>query len=387
MTEPSLIESVYKAMLRRNLLSASSSLVVGVSGGTDSLALLHILHSLRDRLSLRLHVATLDHGLRGQAGADDARFVVETARSWGLPFSTGYADVRALAQERGIGIEAAARLVRYEFLASVADQVGAPRIAVAHNADDQIETILLHLLRGSGLTGLGGMAYVSPLPGRPDLSLIRPFLDVPRADLDAYCREHDLQPRHDASNADTAYMRNRLRHQIIPILRDVSPQIERHLRQLADIAQIEDTFADFILHQAIEPHLTRSEGRIALPRAIFEGMHLALQRRFVLWAAHSISEAEDVGYVHITAAVDLALRGEVGARAQLSGGIQLRLDYETVVVELDDTSISDDLPLLNLGDVIPVAIPSETFVSANGWLLVSPSPLEESGLFAIREES
>ena len=375
------------------MLPASGSLIVGVSGGTDSLALLHILNAVRVRLSFDLHVATLDHGLRGDAGADDARFVQTIAQSWGIEVTAGAADVRAFAQSQQIGIEAAARLARYDFLAGVAGAFHATHVAVAHNADDQAETVLFHLLRGSGLTGLAGMSYASPLPGHPALTLIRPLLDIPRADLEAYCRDNNLQPRHDASNADVTYTRNRLRHQIIPVLRDVAPQIERHLRQLADLARVEADFADVSLHQAIDPHVVRTSNRISLPRLIFKQMHLALQRRFVLWAARSIAkgeadtDAEDVGYVHVTAAVDLALRGEVGALAQLSGGLQLRLDYETIVIELDDAFISDDLPLLALGEALPVTIPGETALSANWSLIAAESPVQESGLLAIREES
>jgi tRNA(Ile)-lysidine synthase len=284
--------------------------------------------------------------------------------------------VRALAQARQIGIEAAARLARYEFLASVADTCGASRIAVAHNADDQVETVLFHLLRGAGLTGLGGMAYVASLSGRPDLTLIRPLLDVPRADLNVYCSNHNLHPRHDASNEDVSYTRNRLRHQVIPYLRDVSPKIERNLRQLADIAHVEDDFADFALHQAIDPHITQTDGRIRLPRAIFKEMHSALQRRFVLWAAHSIATAEDVGYVHVAAAVELALRGEVGAVAQLTGGIQLRLDYAQVIVERENLPVTTDRPLLPPQVLIPVVIPGVTRIEPAWSLETSLAPFE-----------
>ncbi|MFN8447334.1 MAG: tRNA lysidine(34) synthetase TilS [Anaerolineae bacterium] len=204
--------SVLHTLREHDLLPADALLIVGVSGGTDSLALLHILR----RLGVRLHVATLDHGLRGAAGAADARFVVETAEAWGLPVTAGRADVRVLAKAQRLSIEAAARAARYDFLSSVAHEAGTQRIAVAHNADDQVETVLLHLLRGSGVGGLAGMAYAAPLPGHPDLMLIRPLLDVPRAALDAYCREHGLQPRHDASNADARYRRNRLRLDLDP---------------------------------------------------------------------------------------------------------------------------------------------------------------------------
>ena len=387
MRETSLMYTVSRALLRKNLLPTSGRLIVGVSGGTDSLALLHILNALRDRLSIHLDVATLDHGLRGQAGADDAHFVSETAQAWGLPVTVGYIDVRLLAHEQHIGIEAAARLARYAFLASVADQVSATHIAVAHNADDQVETVLFHLLRGTGLTGLAGMAYTSPLPQRPDLTLIRPLLDVPRADLDAYCSERGLQPRHDASNEDTTYTRNRLRHQIIPVLRDVSPQIERNLRQLADIAHIEDDFVDAALHQAIDAHVTQSDRRIRLPRAIFKEMHTALQRRFVLWAARSLAAGDNLGYIHTAAAVELALRGEVGSRAQITDGLHLRNDYAWIVVEHEDTPVTADRPLLPLGTVIPVAIPGITQVKSSWTLEASLTPFEPRGIRLAISES
>src|SRR5690606_722014 len=156
---------------------------------------LHILAALRAAIGFTLYAATLDHGLRGAASAADAQFVVETARVWGIPARRGNADVPALAARQSGGIEAAARAARYDFLASVAREVGADRIAVAHHADDQVETVLLHLLRGAGIGGLRGMAWIAPTPGSPDLLLIRPLLGVTRAEIDTYCREYGIQPR------------------------------------------------------------------------------------------------------------------------------------------------------------------------------------------------
>ncbi len=377
-------DTLTTTLSRHDLLPVDATLLVGVSGGTDSLALLHLLA----QMSERLHVATLDHGLRGAAGAADARFVVETAQAWGVPVTAGSADVRALAEQQRIGIEAAARIARYDFFASVAHEIGAARIAVAHNADDQVETVLMHLLRGSGLSGLAGMGYAAPLPGHPDLTLIRPLLDVPRADLAAYCRENGLQPRHDASNEDTAYRRNRLRRELIPYLRELSPQIERRLRQLAEIAALEDDFADAALHTAIDPHVIREDERIRFPRTAFASLHPALRRRFVLWAARALDAAGDVGYGHVTAAVELALSGQVGARAQLKGGVQLRVDYETLVVEREDTADVDDLPLLSTDAAIPVALPGVTRINEHWSLRVSLTPLGDEALrLAIGEGS
>ncbi len=377
MTVVNLIETVPATIRRRDLLPLGTNLVVGVSGGTDSLALLHLLISLRERLDVTLHVATLDHGLRGELGAADARFVAETARAWGVPVTAGSADVRALAAERGLGIEAAARIARYDFLASVARQTGASRIAVAHHADDQVETVLLHLLRGSGLVGLAGMDYAAPLSGHPHLTLIRPLLNVTRADLEAYCRENGLQPRHDATNQDTSYTRNRLRAETLPSLRGLAPQFDRRLLQLAEIAALEDDFADKALHDAIDSRVIREEGRIALPRAQFLDLHPALQRRFVVWVARNLG-ADDVGYVHITAAVALALHGEVGGRAQLKGGIQLRVDYGVLVVERENASaLIEDRPFLAADAVLQVVIPGVKPLGNHWALEASFEPLEQ----------
>ncbi|MEP7292252.1 MAG: tRNA lysidine(34) synthetase TilS, partial [Chloroflexota bacterium] len=371
----SLRERLFALLQHHQLLLPGTPLVVAVSGGTDSLALMHLFASLRERLGITLYVATLDHGLRGDAGADDVRFVVEMARAWGLEVTAGHLDVNALAQERRLSIEAAARLARYDFLASVARDQRALRVAVAHHAGDQVETILLHLLRGSGLGGLAGMSYSTPLPGHPDLTLIRPLLDVPRAELEAYCREQGLQPREDASNADLKITRNRLRHETLPYLRQFSPQVERHLFHLAETAALESDFADSALHAAIDPHLTLSERRISLPRPIFAGLHPALQRRLVIWAAHSLGASQDLSYFLITAAVELALNGETGARAQLKRGIQLRVDYETILVEHESEAVFHDVPLLPVDAVISVAVPSTVLINEDWALETSLTPL------------
>jgi tRNA(Ile)-lysidine synthase len=379
-------ERLFEAIREYKLLPAGTRLVLGVSGGVDSLTLMHLLAQARHLMifhMVALHIATLDHGLRGAQGADDAAYVAALAQSWELQVTVGAADVPALQSERSLSIEAAARIARYDFLAEVARQVGASHIATAHHADDQAETILHNLLRGTALKGLRGMDYRAPVPGHPDLTLIRPLLGVTRAELEAYCRQHGLQPRKDASNEDISLTRNRLRLETLPYLRQLAPQLDRHLLQLGEIAALEDDFAASALHQAVASHITHHEGRITIPRRVFAALHPALQRRFVLWSAQELGEGRDVSYVHITAAVALALVGQVGARAQLKGGVQLRVDYAHIVIEYADEPLDESFPLLPHGAAFSVSLPAEIGLNAGWKFYASLSPIEGQGVAQI----
>ncbi|MBZ0291687.1 MAG: tRNA lysidine(34) synthetase TilS, partial [Anaerolineae bacterium] len=297
----SLLENTYQLIKRQKISLSSTVLVVGVSGGADSLALLHILHQLAPRLGCQLHAATLDHSLRGAAGADDVRFVIETCHAWNIPVSSGQVDVPSLARQQQIGIEAAARSARYRFLAQIAHQQNASYVAVAHHADDQIETILMHLVRGSGLQGLSGMRVVMPLPDDPTLKLLRPFLRAPREEIETYCHQHQLAARQDATNEDTTYTRNYLRWQTLPHLRKLNPNVDKALLQLADIASVEGDYIQQQLNQVIADFVTLNPPRILIERAKFRVLHPALQRRFLYWAAHQLG-SEDTGYQHVIAA-------------------------------------------------------------------------------------
>ena len=283
-----LLARVRQYAQRYRLFSPGETVVVGVSGGPDSLCLLHLLRRLAPELRLWLHVAHLHHGLRGAEADADAAFVAELADCWGLPCTVGRADVAALAREAGLSLEEAARQARYRFLAGVAEAGGAATLAVGHNADDQAETVLMHFLRGSGAAGLRGMLPRTPLddyrllqaatipiasghrvtalrsprwrqvfvvyswtaqplavsgadgdasdpppspgprvPASPRLHLVRPLLSISRAEIEAYCAEYRLAPRTDRSNEDTIFFRNRLRHELLPLLETYNPGIRR----------------------------------------------------------------------------------------------------------------------------------------------------------------
>ncbi len=219
----------------RAAVPQASLLVVGVSGGPDSLCLLHALCHGAPALGLRLHVAHLNHGLRGEEADEDARAVAVEAARLGLPVTVERAH---LSPATGPALEERAREARYRFLAGVVEATGAWAAAVGHTADDQVETVLLNLVRGAGLRGLGGMHPLTSLkwPGGEPLRVVRPLLRVTRTQTEAFCGALGLSPRYDSTNADPGPRRNLLRLQVIPLLRQINPRLDQAIARTAGVA-------------------------------------------------------------------------------------------------------------------------------------------------------
>jgi tRNA(Ile)-lysidine synthase len=229
----------------------------------------------------------------------------------------------------------------------------------------------MHIIRGAGLDGLGGMAIQSAVPGHPDLVLIRPFLNVTRAQIEAYCAEHGLTPRDDVTNQDISLLRNFIRWETLPHLERLNPGVRRALVQLADIAGVERDYMEGQLQQVIERHVTVHAHSILIERDVFGELHPALQRRYVYWAAKRLaSTSTDTEYVQVVAAVEIGLRGRVGATALLAGGARLRVDYTTLAIErIDAATPPPDIPLLGVGTEINVTIPGLTLLPGGHWRL------------------
>jgi tRNA(Ile)-lysidine synthase len=210
-----------RSVVQAHLQAKKPRLLVAVSGGLDSMVLLHVLHRLSEALPLEMAVAHFDHQLRGRASARDAEFVRRSAQKLGLRVFLGSGDVRARAASCGVSIEMAARDLRYAFLAQVAAEEGLPEVVTAHHADDQVELFFIRLLRGAGGDGLSGMSVSSSFPERPKLRLFRPLLGCYRRDLVAWGRSQRVKFREDRSNRSPIFLRNRIRHQLIPTLHAV----------------------------------------------------------------------------------------------------------------------------------------------------------------------
>lgn len=219
-------------------------ILVAVSGGMDSMVLLHALKVLSAERRWKLTVTHFNHCLRGRASDADEALTWKTAERMKLPFVTGRANVKNFAKESKLSVETAARKLRHEFFARVARERGIKTVALAHHADDQVELFFLRLLRGSGGGGLAGMPWCSPSPADRKISLVRPLLDLSKAELEKFAREHKIAFREDSTNLSPNFLRNRIRHGLLPLLRKkYQPALNKTVLRLMDIVGAESDFA------------------------------------------------------------------------------------------------------------------------------------------------
>jgi tRNA(Ile)-lysidine synthase len=326
--------------------------------------------------------------LRGAEADADAEFVGALAADWGLPCTIEQVDVPALAQDHKLAIEEAARRARYAFLARVAVDVGVRTIAVGHNADDQTETVLMHFIRGSGLAGLRGMLPRTPvqdyrlLEGKgtleaastPDLQLIRPLLEVTRADIEAYNDFYGLEPRFDRSNLDRTYFRNWLRHEVLPLLAQHNPNVREVIRRSARVITDDYALLRSLLDEAWEAVARDdgSEGRIIFDLAAWRLLPTALQRAMLREAIHRLRRTlRNINFLHVENALVVARDGTTGDQSTLPRGLMLTVGYERLTIaEAGARPPLPDWPLLDPGtSALPVSVPGDTALPDGEWLL------------------
>src|SRR4029453_6407488 len=327
-------ERIKKTIEKHDMLASSNRALVAVSGGPDSVALLHLLCDLREELGLCLEVAHLQHGIRGEESREDARFVAELAATLGLPLHLKEIDLLRIRSAAGKGnLEALARAERYRFFTDVARECNLGKIATAHTQDDQAETVLMWLLRGSGLKGLGGMPPTHQLDGAniesgSSLIVIRPLLDVSRAEIEQYLNEKNLSFRLDRSNQDLRLLRNWIRLKLLPQLKEkIDGHLLSRLAHQAKLMREEEAFLQGLAHVELD--------RIRTPEGIDRGALLeynkALQRRIVrLWIEATRGHLRGLDFQHVEALLDLIANGPPQGRLSIPGGWQLVKEYETL---------------------------------------------------------
>jgi len=312
---------------RHHLIEPGSTLVVAVSGGPDSMALLHILASLRKELFFAPVGAYVDHGLRPGEVPREIDAVQKAAEALDLPCKISHVDPRSFSRQEKMSMEHAARELRYQALRGCAAEVGATRIAVAHTADDQVEELLLRMLRGSGRRGLAGMKFKNN-------DLIRPLLSTPKKRIFQYLAVHGIAFCHDSSNDDQQYLRNRIRHTLLPLLeKDFDPGIRKALLKTAENFREDEEYLTLCVQENRQRLIsTRFDGNGAevclLQRKGFVALHPCLQRRLVeqlLWSLGCPAR-----YVYIMDVLAAAIGGRNGSELHFSRGLRVGVSRETL---------------------------------------------------------
>ena len=389
------MEARLKAALERaRFIGDDRLLVVAVSGGPDSLALLHSMLSLKENAGLRVHVAHLNHNFREEA-EEDARFVATVARQLDLPATVEKADPLAYQREMKISsFEEAAREVRYSFLARVVRDTRAAAVALGHTADDQAETVLMHIIRGSGIHGLRGMAELSTWQGRKrdhEVALFRPLLEVTKEETVAYCRKRGIIFREDPANRLLRFTRNRVRRELLPSLESYNPRVGEALVRLARSAALE---ADYLEEEVdkVWPAVAKQDG----DAIVLDAQHLAslhpLMRRMVLRRAYQrlTGATRRLEEVHLKAMADF-MDAPPGKVLDLPRGLRLHSGYGQLT--LTSSSIGMLCPFPPLDGEHELPLPSsngEKTTEIPGWrvttsLLPPLKAAEESPLLLPHE--
>lgn len=364
---PALERRVRRYIERHGLLRPGDRVLAAVSGGGDSTALLLVLSRLRPALGIDLSAAYFDHGLRGEgASRREMDFVAKLADSTKVELVSGAGDVRSHARERRVSIEEAARELRYRFLAGAALGTGAAAVATGHTADDQAETVLMNILRGTGISGVVGMLPLARWP-YPDertaqLSLVRPLLETTRAETLAYCREMGIRPLEDVSNRSLAYRRNRIRREVLPLLRRHNPRVDDALRRLAASAAAEREALERIADAALPDIAVHEAGAVRLSRAGLRahppGLRVHILRAA---AARLLGDVRDIGRPHWEAMAD-ALEAPTGGELDLPRGLHARIEYDDLVLTIGP---APPLPPPLPTEEVVLATPGRTRV--DGW--------------------
>ncbi len=363
-----MLENIDRILKDGCRLDKAQPILVGVSGGPDSLCLLTLLHEA----GWWAVAAHFNHMLRAEAD-EEAAAVEALAQDLRILFVGDRADVREYAADRKLSIETAARDLRYRFLFAQAHAQYAQAVAVGHTADDQAETVLMHFVRGAGLNGLKGMPYRSFLPEYDrEIPVVRPLLDAWRTDTEAWCASHNLHPHHDTSNDSTEFLRNRIRHELIPLLETYNPQFrEAAWRASKTLAADHE-----VLLRALQPLwqqclVEQGDSYIGLDLGMLSGQPLATQMHLLQRAVRHLLPDYDLGYQDLERAAAFIADG-TQQQADFVGGLQLVRESDTLYIAAGEQALGTDMwPQLPVDrDSLPLPVPS-TVELAGGWKMAA----------------
>ena len=318
-----MLNKVKETIQKFDLIDENDKVVVGVSGGPDSLCLLHILYTLK----YNIVVCHINHGLRENANIDE-KFVADFCDKHGIQYFIKRVNLSDKNTLNGMSTEEAGRKVRYDFFKEIMLKEGASKIATAHNLNDNIETILLNIFRGSGVIGLKGIEANSG-------KIIRPLIECSREEIETYCRNNDLKPRHDESNDDTKYTRNKVRLELLPYIeKNINSNVSSAVLRMSQIVSEEEDFAEYEINKAYEEISIIDENKVVISLKKFNQLHNFLKKRIILKAIYGVlGNTKDIGKVHIDDIVKMCENNIGGKFLTPNKNVRVSILNHKIIVE------------------------------------------------------
>ncbi|MDX9714428.1 MAG: tRNA lysidine(34) synthetase TilS [Dissulfurispiraceae bacterium] len=316
-----------------NMLVQGDHLLIGLSGGPDSTCLTHIMSRLKNELQIRISAIYIDHGLRPGETTHEIEFCDNLCKNLNIPFKSAVIDVKTFCKEKGLNIHEAAREMRYTQLQNHAAHINAQKIALGHNADDQAETVLMRILRGTGPAGMSGIPPVRS-------NIIRPLIGTSRSDIMAELNSRDLDFVVDSSNLKDVYTRNRLRSAVMPALMKINPNLLETISRTIDIFRDEEKYFSIQVTKSLMTLIrTKTAAKIELLLMPMESMHTALLRRLIRRAVDETKSLRGIDYLHIEDIIKLIKKGRSGDRIFLPGGLRIIKGYSTLLLTSELPSV------------------------------------------------
>jgi len=374
------LDTLLHSVQHYKLFPPNCTAIVAVSGGKDSICLLHWLKTNQEILQIKLHVATLDHGIRGDAGKLDTEFVAALCQEWGITCTVGSVNVPQIAQDRKESLEQVARNERYKFLYDTLKNQNAQFVLTAHHRDDQAETVLMRFINGTSPHGLQGMQQLSDIPiveARGKNQLLRPFLYISRNMIDEYAQAHQIPFHYDETNDDATYKRNQIRREVLPYLRQLNPQVDDALLRLSDVAQLEQHYLKSKFDSDVLPHIQLHDHHVIVDKYIFQSWHKVMQSRALIAGLRHLLPEMRIAKIHLDDALKLIDANQLNSQSSFPQDYVVRVTRKYVVIyhkTKSDLLIESQL-ILEPNTIYSIIIGKTTYTS-NFNLTLSHVPIQ-----------
>jgi len=326
------MEKIKKTISENSLIEKGGHIILGLSGGPDSVCLFHILKDLREEFDMTLHAVHVNHKIRPGAAEEDQEYVERLCREFEIPCHTFEYDINKIAKEKGISTEDAGRQARYDSFYNVAESIkaktgGSVKIAVAQNMNDQAETVLMRIMRGTGTDGLSGIEYQRS--GEKGTMIIRPLLDISREEIEEFCRINHFNPRIDHTNSEPIYTRNKIRLELLPYMKEnFNVNVIDALNRLSGIAKKDKDYFSRIVDEEISRYAVRIKDGVGIPVEILRSHHPSVRHRIIMRIFESIGLSKDIGAIHLEQADQLLSNKKTSSSIDFSAGYAMRISYD-----------------------------------------------------------